>query len=176
MNTKVICYPEVFFQRFLREDGVPVHRVISTLGNTSMRVTNEYFLNALKAELLQKKLITVADFIQAEFSYLDFRHTPYTDLLKQESILGKGGFTLTVAAGMKFVTTSFEPEVNVNGENYLTIAQVRADVDSMMFLPVGFRPSQILTSEPSHVQWVLIDFLARRFRDLALPPSTTVTE
>lgn len=167
-SLKLICYPEIFFQRVLREKDVPLFSMVTTLGTASMRVTNERFLAGMKAELIAKDMVKQEDDVQAEFSYLDFKHTPFEDLLKQKSILGKGGFTLTVRAGRKFVSATFEPTVDFDGEWYLSIMhQLHAtDTEDDIFLPLGFRPDQIVNDDPSGIQRVLFDFFARKFREL----------
>ncbi len=169
MKNKAICYPEVFFQRVLREDGASLYTTTSLLGTTSVRVTNERFLAGMKAELVAKNLMKQDEEVQAEFSYLDFKHTPYKDLLEQESILGKGGFTLTVRAGQKFVSTTFEATGDLIGEWYLAILHHLQDAlgEYGPFVPLGFRPDQIVNDDPAGIQWVLFDFFARKFRELS---------
>lgn len=162
MNTKAICYPEVFFERFLREEGVSIYSTTTLLGTTSTPVTNEYFLKYLKEKLQEANLVTGDDDVKAEFSYLEFRHTPYTDLLTQESILGKGGFTLTVAAGSKFVNFTFEPTARF-GRKFYVNAHMNAKKEYAPPRSAWISTDLISTGKPEHVYAMLFDHIVAKF-------------
>ncbi len=109
MITKAINYPELFFERFLREPDQARNSVVSILGMRSMRVTNETFKTMLITWSKANDVLSVEETIDMEFSFLDFQHTPHEALCQQQSIFGKGGFTITLRAGNVFVSAVYAP-------------------------------------------------------------------
>lgn len=153
MNTKTNNYPDLFFERFLREPTQPRHSVVSMLGVRSMRVTNEAFKALLDKWLKVAGVLSVEETIDMEFSFLDFQHTPHEALCQQQSIFGKGGFTITLRAGTVFVSAVYAP-CHVGETECYRIADAWKHGNYNAFTTEG-----IVTSDINSVHCVLKDHL-----------------
>lgn len=151
-------YPELFFERFLREPTQPRHSVVSILGVRSMRVTNEAFKALLDKWLKVPGILSSEETIDMEFSFLDFQHTPHEALCQQLSIFGKGGFTITLRAGTVFVSAVYTPCEVDEAECYRIVDAWKHGNTN------AFTTDAIATSDVNTVHCVLKDHLCTLVR------------
>ncbi len=160
MNTKVIDYPEVFFDRALRDQEIPLHSITTVLGVRTIRVTNEIFLTKLRDKLVERDLCGAGAYPQVEFAYVNHDSNIY-GLRDQVSIVGKGGFTVTIYCDGRIAMMTFDA-VGTSKEFYVNDLYngLKREVTS----PILAYSLRDIVSDPVEVlQDTLIDHIVRKF-------------